>query len=162
MIIYFSPGTGKTKFCKEHPEWIDGDNILAEIISKHIGQEIHGEDLHRTILPIYNKNRDALENCYTEYKDYLMQAKINDIKVLYGTRRFMWLADMIFIEDEPNVIQRRGRQGTSVKDIDYLLQVNIYERLKGRYVFELFDKEKNIFVYTFKSNNLEWLKDKLK
>jgi len=160
MIIYFTPGTGKTTFCKSHSEWTDGDTILAKIISDYTGKEIHGDDLHRTILSLYNANRDVLEDCYTEYKSKLMHAKANNDNILFGTRRFMWLADMVFIEDDPHILELRGRPGSfTTREIDYLVHTNAYERLNGKYATQVFNQDQNAFVYQQKER-LAWLKDK--
>jgi len=100
MIVYASHNSGKTTFCKDHPEWIDGDQVLFDFLGSAFGIKIVDDNTKgRQIIDLFILNRKKAEIVYTGYMDWLKENRYVK-NILLGTRRFMWLADIIIIKKD--------------------------------------------------------------
>ena len=100
MIVYASHNSGKTTFCKDNPEWIDGDQILFDFLGSAFGVKIIDNDTKgRQIIDLFILDRKKAEIVYTGYMNWLKENKHHK-NILLGTRRFMWLADIIIIKKD--------------------------------------------------------------
>jgi hypothetical protein len=97
MIIYASPKTGKSTFCKEHTEWIDSDIILFDILKKKFNVVIDDSNKSFELLNLFRINRVKAEDAYTLFMHWLKNHRYSD-NILLGSRRFMWLADKVFLK----------------------------------------------------------------
>jgi len=100
MIVYASHNSGKTTFCKNNPEWIDGDQILFDFLGSAFGIKIIDDDTKgRQIIDLFILNRKKAEIVYTGYMEWLKDNRYVK-NILLGTRRFMWLTDIIIIKKD--------------------------------------------------------------
>jgi hypothetical protein len=107
MIVYSSPKSGKTKFCRNNPGWIDSDKILFKMLNKAFNCNIIDDDTKGSqIIRLFQRNRDLAENTYTDFMYYLKNNK-DTSNILLGTRRFMWLADIVFLKDTDHDIYKK-------------------------------------------------------
>ena len=98
MIIYASPKTGKSSFCNDNIDWLDGDKILFDMLEKAFHKHITDNDTKGDqIIELFKINRVKAEKCYTKYMEWIKDHKYTN-NVMIGSRRFMWLADKIFIK----------------------------------------------------------------
>lgn len=107
-IIYATPGSGKSYFCKNNDGVFDTDDLLLDEISKQypdfpIDYDVHaGRNIYRccgefSLIPIYEAVR----------------VKIQDLKaggstILTGSIRLMNMADFVFIQSNRNIDCREG------------------------------------------------------
>ena len=117
MLIYCTPGTGKTTYLKTHTG-IDGDNLLIRELQKLIPK--HKDDLERlngtlladTIYNLYKEGYvDEIERAYQNYEYVLSNyfAGENKPLCLYGSVRLMKLADKVYLEQDEDVLRQRGK-----------------------------------------------------
>ena len=97
MIIYSSPKTGKTTFCNKNQKWIDSDKIIFNLLEKEFNIKISDDNTKgQQIIELFKRDRNKAEQCYTKFMYWLKDNRTENI--LLGTRRFMWLADKIYLE----------------------------------------------------------------
>lgn len=107
MIIYASPKSGKSTFCKDNPEWIDSDIILFKMLDKAFKTVIVDDDTKgQQIIKCFKSNRIKAENVYTDLMYRIKKMNDESKNILLGTRRFMWLADIIFLKDTNHEIYK--------------------------------------------------------
>lgn len=106
MIIYASPKSGKTSFCSINKEWIDSDKILFKMLNKAFKTVIVDNDTKgQQIIKLFQINRNKAENTYTEFMYWLKDNK-DSKNIMLGTRRFMWLADIVLLKDTNHEIYK--------------------------------------------------------
>jgi hypothetical protein len=134
--IYCTPGSGKTTCCADR-DLIDGDDLLYACLEKRFPKLVSKADFAQSILRCFERNRGAAEECYTQYMQVLQNCKDWQI-ILFGTRRFMWLADFCILEWDWTVLEHRGRAGAKmmlVKEIEsfnrFKMKSKPYFYLKG-------------------------------
>jgi len=99
MIVYASSKSGKTTWCNNHRDWIDGDKHLFKLLNKAFNVTIiDNDDKGLQIIELFHINRMKAEKCYTAYMEWLKDNKF-DLNILLGSRRFMWLADKVIIKE---------------------------------------------------------------
>jgi len=108
MRIYATPGTGKTTLCCSDHELIDGDNLLFYILEQKFPNIVSKSGFAQSIIRCFERDRAKAEQCYSRYKDVLLNCRDWQI-ILYGTRRFMWCADILLLEWDWTVLKKRGR-----------------------------------------------------
>ena len=139
MIVYASHNSGKTTFCKDHPEWIDGDQILFDFLGSAFGVKIIDDDTKgRQIIDLFILDRKKAEIVYTGYMNWLKENKYHK-NILLGTRRFMWLADIIIFkrDNDSDIYQKE-----LISALKWHLECNYIE--KDEYINEKMLKyEKN-------------------
>jgi hypothetical protein len=109
MLIYSTPITGKTTFCQSNKNWIDGDSILIGllIIETKTYFSNNNHKLGEQIIQYYqNGYGSVIEKVYDNYLNDLKSRLVNE-NILFGTRRFMWLANVIYIETDYNILTKR-------------------------------------------------------
>jgi len=97
MIVYSSPNTGKSFFCKNNHEWFDADIELFRLFNEAFGIYIC-DDANKAdkLLNCFKKDRYMAEKCYDKYLLWL-KANRSQRKIMLGSRRFMPWSDLIFI-----------------------------------------------------------------
>ena len=125
MIIYTSPRSGKTTFCNYNPEWIDADVILFSYLNDAFKCDIKDDNRKGDqIIRLFNINRVRAEKCYTRFMEWLKINKYSS-NIMLGTRRFMWLADIVFIKDHEDL-------NITLKEVESAKKWNIkYIQLKS-------------------------------
>lgn len=99
MIIYSSPGTGKTTFCNNssNKRWLDGDVKLFEILSEEFYTIVNDDNKKTKILDLFMIDKNRANHCYNLYYKWLSIHKY-DSDILMGSKRFMWLADLCILK----------------------------------------------------------------
>lgn len=144
MLIYSSPGTGKSTLCKNDESFIDCDIILAGIFDSVFCITVDINNLGKEILDCFIKDRQKSEECYTAYLKILKGIKMSRSPILthlFGTRRFMWVADKVYLETNPDVLKKRDKIDAHEiinKEILSAKKWDInYEKLEGRLISEV-------------------------
>jgi len=99
MIVYASPKSGKSSYCKTHDDWIDADIILFKLLNKAFKTSLtDSDDKGQQIIKLFKRDRNKAEEVYTDFMLWLKENKESN-NILLGTRRFMWLADKIYLKN---------------------------------------------------------------
>jgi len=105
MIVYSSPKSGKSTFCRLNPEWIDSDKILFKLLNKAFKTSLIDNDTKgQQIIKLFRINRNKAENTYSEFMYWLKDNK--DKNILLGSRRFMWMADIVLLKNTDHNIYK--------------------------------------------------------
>ena len=102
MIIYASPGSGKSTLIKSVRGWIDGDSYLFSLFRTRFKTEIDdNENKAQVILQCFQRDKEIANACYNKYLQWLREHKGHKYQmqnVLYGSLRFLWLADKVILK----------------------------------------------------------------
>ena len=120
MLIYFTPGTGKTTYLKSHAG-IDGDNLLIRELQKLLLKQredlekLYNSDGSALYESIYNLYKDGyvddIERAYQNYEYVLSNNFLGENKplCLFGSVRLMRLADKVYLEQDEDILRQRGK-----------------------------------------------------
>jgi len=98
-IVYFSPGTGKSTFAKTHPNIIDGDDIIVDVMKQRPGYDkLSRVDLLKT-------QRDPVTD--NKIKAKLKELAAEGNTVLIGTTKYIDIADKVFTSNNDKLLLGR-------------------------------------------------------
>jgi len=157
MLIYSTPGTGKTTLCLSDRNYQDGDDLLVECIRSASTVNIdtimsfhtkspnydNSKELGKFVLQCYNDGcGDEIEKAYSLYRLELLRFNGTHTRIcLFGTRRFMWMAKTIFTEHDFNTLSQRkdpdNAQCIIAKEIESIKRWNLKTiSLNGKFISE--------------------------
>jgi len=131
MIIYSSPGTGKSTFCKKHKDWTDGDVILFSMINRAFNINLSDTpDKGKKILLLFKTQKITIERTYTEYMVWLRDHRQSH-NILIGSKRAMRFASKIYLKetrsdifvDEIEFVKQRHLKYTILNKDQYISDV---------------------------------------
>lgn len=110
-IIYATPGSGKTYLAENYDNIVDADDVILDTIRD---MSPGFRNLVITDHPSANIGRyiryapSKFHRLYNNVANRLEELRDDGCTVLMGSRRLMYLADFVFIQDNERILEERG------------------------------------------------------
>ena len=137
LIIYATPGSGKTFLSENYDNVIDGDDVLLETIERispnfefvhHCHPSINLRRYH-----FYNRRKSNL--LYQLAGEEFQQLAKDGYTVLTGSIRLMHLADIVFVQRNERInLVRNFDQEREFREIDELMSEGILDSSMVKYM----------------------------
>jgi len=154
MLIYSTPGTGKTEYLKYHVGY-DGDHLLLRELKKalspstEIPYQSNGTEIGEWICSLYKLGHSELiEKAYLNYEYVLSNHLTGSDKplCLFGSVRLMHLAEKIYLEQDEDLLRQRGKKHPRRIINNELSEITAnklqYETLNGKFISDVLSNTK--------------------
>ena len=124
--IYASPGSGKTYVANKYSDVVDGDELLVKAIKEWQSRtsdtwSMNYDDPREYICQYFLRikfNRDYMKNIYKLCRRYMRKAANIDDVVLFGTKDMIWFADLIFVENNTDIVRPKFNRYREEQAVD--------------------------------------------